>query len=212
MEGEVNLYFEDEIMPADHLAVDAKSARTVDENGFLHVGKSHISKETVIPYRGNEIPGWQALGLDPERIYFGYRKGEELKKAAPTFNGLPLLRDHHHESAENPQKEPRIGTLGTSAEYRAPYLDNALVVTDAAAIAEIESGERVELSCSYRYDPVFEPGVFADTDYDFVMTNIRGNHCALVVEGTRGARCGCGRFCRNHQQKGVKHRSPHTWG
>ncbi|HIU17301.1 MAG TPA: hypothetical protein IAB01_02495 [Candidatus Avidesulfovibrio excrementigallinarum] len=46
-------------MPADHLAVDAKSARTVDENGFLYVAKSHISKETVKPYpvphtRGDE--------------------------------------------------------------------------------------------------------------------------------------------------------------
>lgn len=170
----------------DKLTFDAKSVRTIDENGFLHVAVSHISKETVNPYRGNEIPGWQERGLDPQRIYFGYRKGEELEKAAPTFNGLPLLRDHHHESAENPQKEFRIGTLGTSAEYRTPYLDNALVVTDASAIAEIENGDRVELSCSYRYVPVFEPGTFEGKPYDFVMTDIRGNHCALVVEGRAG--------------------------
>lgn len=182
----VNLYFEDEVMPSDNLTFDAKSVRTVDENGFLHVAVSHISKETVNPYRGNEIPGWQERGLDPQRIYFGYRKGEELEKAAPTFNGLPLLRDHHHESAERPQKEFRIGTLGTEAAYRAPYLDNALVVTDASAIAEIENGDRVELSCSYRYVPVFEPGTFEGKPYDFVMTDIRGNHCALVVEGRAG--------------------------
>lgn len=63
------------------LALDAASKRHKDVNGFLHVDASNISKETVNPYYGREIPGWEGLGLEPERIYMGYRPGEELKKA-----------------------------------------------------------------------------------------------------------------------------------
>ena len=44
----------------------APSQRETDENGFLHVGASHITKATVNPYYGREIPGWQEAGLDPE--------------------------------------------------------------------------------------------------------------------------------------------------
>ena len=40
------------------LALDAASKRHKDVNGFLHVDASNISKETVNPYYGREIPGW----------------------------------------------------------------------------------------------------------------------------------------------------------
>ena len=36
-------------MSTSALAFDASSARTVDENGFLHVTSSHITKATVNP-------------------------------------------------------------------------------------------------------------------------------------------------------------------
>lgn len=170
----------------DFLTLDSATLRRIDENGFLHVTASHISKECVNPYYGREIPGWEDLSLDPERIYQGYRSGEALREGAATFNGLPLLRDHHVESAENPQKEHRVGSLGTDAAFNAPYLDNSLIFTDADAIAAIESGEARELSAAYKYDPDFTPGEFRGEKYDFVMTNIRGNHVALVEEGRAG--------------------------
>jgi len=162
------------------------SMRTKDENGFLRVASSHISKETVNPYYGREIPGWQELGLDPEHMYYGYRAGEELKKAASTFDGLPLLLGHHVESADAPQKEYRVGSSGTDARWNAPYLDNSLFITDAEAIRAVENGEMKEISCAYLYDPDFTPGEFRGTPYDFVMRNIRGNHIALVKEGRAG--------------------------
>ena len=39
-------------MSAPALAFDAASARSLDENGFLHVTSSHITKATVNPYYG----------------------------------------------------------------------------------------------------------------------------------------------------------------
>ena len=75
------------------LAFD-RSARHVDVDGRLHVAASHISKAAVNPYYGREIPGADTLGLDPARVYQLLRDPEELAKAAPTFNNLPLLSKH----------------------------------------------------------------------------------------------------------------------
>lgn len=171
------------------LTLDASpSRRRVDENGFLHVASSHVTKEQVAPYHGREIPDWQALGLDPERLYWGYRPAAELARAVPTINGLPILWGHSPESAEEPQVERRIGSMGTDAAWRPPYLDNSLIFTVQEAIDAITSGRERELSLSYRYDPDFSvPGTFEGQPYDFVMRNIRGNHLALVPQGRAGA-------------------------
>ena len=172
----------------DTLSLDAApSMRSKDANGFLHVASSNISKEVVNPYYGREIPGWEEKGLDPNHIFYGYRAGEELAKAAKTFDGLPLLIDHHIEDAEDPQKEYRVGSLGTDARWEAPYLKNSLIVTDAEAIRAIEDGRMKELSCAYRYEPDWTPGTFEGVPYDFIMRNIQGNHVALVEEGRAGA-------------------------
>jgi len=172
---------------SDRCAWDAQSKRRRDENGFLHVSSSPITKEQVAPYRGDELPGWEERGLDPERIYYAYRPAEELEKAAPTCNGLPILLEHAPESADAPQKERRIGSMGTDAVWAAPYLVNSLIFTVATAIEAIESEKIRELSLSYRYDQDWTPGTFQGQPYDFVMRNIRGNHLALVPEGRAGA-------------------------
>ncbi|MDR1920269.1 MAG: DUF2213 domain-containing protein, partial [Candidatus Adiutrix sp.] len=172
--------------PLKHMVFDVGSRRRKDDNGFLHVAVSHISKETVNPYYGREVTDWEDLGLDPDKIYYGYRAGEELAKGAETFNGLPLLLGHYPESAEAPQKEHRVGSLGTEAAFNAPYLDNALIITDARAIEAVESGHCRQLSASYQFTPVMTPGEFQGDAYDFIMTDIRGNHVALVEEGRAG--------------------------
>ena len=76
------------------MALDRASVRTVDRNGFLHVSVSNISKAGVNPYYGEEIPGWQSLGLDPKKIYQLLRDPAELEAAVSTFNNLPILSDH----------------------------------------------------------------------------------------------------------------------
>lgn len=170
------------------LAFDrSPTRRAFDENGFMRVTACHITKETVNPYYGREVPGWQELKLDPEKIYYGYRSGEELEKAVRTFEGLPLLLGHHVESAEDPQKEFRVGSSGNDATWNSPYIDVSLFVTDAEGIRAIEQGKARELSCAYLYEPDFTAGNFGGQDYDFVMRDIRGNHIALVEEGRAGA-------------------------
>ncbi len=178
---------EDKPMNRHDLAMDSASKRSIDRNGFMHVEISNITKESVDPYRGYEIPRSKEFGFDPDKIYMGYRSGEELKKAAHTFNGLPITREHHVDSAENPQREHRVGSVGTDCAYNAPYLQASVTITDGEAIRKIESGERMEFSAGYFFEPVFEKGEFEGKAYDFIMTEIKGNHIALVETGRAGA-------------------------
>ncbi|MGK4923157.1 DUF2213 domain-containing protein [Bordetella hinzii] len=168
------------------LAFDRATVRRIDADGRMHVEISNISKATVNPYRGSEIPDWEALGLDANRIYFLLRDPHELEKAATTFNNIPLLSKHIPVSAADPQKEFVVGATGSNASYQAPYLKNSLVVWDAVAIALIESDEQKELSSAYRYRADMTPGVYEGVAYDGVMRDIRGNHVALVEVGRAG--------------------------
>ena len=170
------------------LAFDKKSLRHYDANGNLHVALCNISKETVNPYRGDEIPGWEELGLDPDRVYQMYRPGDELAKAAKTFNNMTLFFEHPDDAVtpENPVKEQACGSLGTDAQFVSPYLQNSIVVTDAEAIKGVEDGTCDQISSSYSYEPDMSSGVFNDLRYDGKMVNIAANHVALVPEGRAG--------------------------
>ena len=163
-----------------------ETARTFDENGYLHVSTSNITKEQVVPYVGDTIPGWRDLGLNPKKVYQIYRPADEIEKAAETFNGLPLSLDHWEMDAQNMPKDKIVGSLGTDASFDAPYLKNSLTVTDADAIKRIQNGEFRDLSAGYLCDVVMEPGMFDGKSYDGRMKNIRGNHVALVREGRAG--------------------------
>ena len=164
----------------------APSQRRVDENGFMHVDSCHVTKEQVVKYYGREIPGWRELGLDPERLYNVYRPGDEIEKAAATFDGLPLQLQHHIDSADEPQTEYRVGSISRPV-WHAPYLDCDLHITNGAAISAVEHGDFKEISAAYLYEPVIESGEFDGTPYEIVMRNLRGNHVALVPKGRAGA-------------------------
>ena len=171
------------------LAFDKGSVRSVDENGFLHVKISPLTRVQVAPYYGKEIPGWRGLGLDPDKIYKGYRPESELKKATTieSINGIPIQLRHHPDFAEDPAKDTRIGATGTDGKYASPYLMNSLHFFDKKARDLIESEALRELSLAYRYKPDFTPGKTEDgQEYDFIMRDISGNHLALVEQGRAG--------------------------
>lgn len=163
-----------------------RSMRSYDEDGRLHVETSNISKATVNPYYGSEIPNHDKLGLDPKKVYYMLRDPEELEKAVQSFNNLPLLSKHIPVSADEPQKDVIVGTTGSDAKFEDGYLKCSLAVWDSEAIAGIESGEQMELSSAYRYVADMTPGEFNGMHYDGVMRDIVGNHVALVDVGRAG--------------------------
>jgi len=147
------------------LAFDRSSVRSFDADGRMHVAVTHISKANICSYYGHEIPGHEELGLDAAKIYRLWRDPAELEKSAPTFRNLPLLRRHNQ-----------------------PYLDASLCIWDAEAIAGIESEQLEELSSAYRYKAEMVPGETPDGGrYDGRMTDIIGNHLALVEVGRAGS-------------------------
>lgn len=169
------------------LALD-RSARRIDVDGRLHVDNSHISKAAINPYYGKEIPRWEEMGLQPDRIYYLFRDPAELAAGAHTFARLPILKRHTSApfTAVDAEKDLIIGSIGSNVRFNDPYLDADLAFWDADAIAAIDTGAIRELSCGYRYDADMTPGEYQGQPYDGRMTNIVGNHLALVEVGRAG--------------------------
>lgn len=173
-------------MNKNTVAFDKASARHYDDNGFLIVDSTVITKAAVNPYYGKEIPDYESLGLDPEKIYNMLRDPAELEKGMHTLGEKQLLIKHIFVSADEPQKESIAGTIGSNLEMVGNDVKGSLTVWDKEAINLIESGKLAELSASYFYDPVMRSGTFNGEPYDGIMTNIRGNHVALVERGRIG--------------------------
>lgn len=164
-----------------------RSNRTKDVDGRLFVADCNISKANVCPYLGREIPEWQALGLDPTRVYHMYRDPVELEKAASTFNGVQLLIIHKAVSAEQPEHRLVVGSVGTDCRFEAPFLKASINVWTQEAIDLIEREEQRELSSSYRYRAEMLGGTLHGATFDGRMLDIRANHVALVTEGRAGS-------------------------
>lgn len=160
--------------------------RTVDVDGRLHVEISNISKALVNPYRGSEIPGAEALGLDPGKVYKLLRHPDELEKAASTFNNIPVLSEHSPVFADDHKPELVVGSTGTDAVFEFPYLKNSLVLWAKDAIEDVDNRDKCELSCAYRYRADMTPGLWDGVPYDGVMRDLIGNHVALVGVGRAG--------------------------
>jgi len=169
-------------MNKNTVAFDKASARHYDDNGFLIVDSTVITKAAVNPYYGKEIPEYESLGLDPEKIYNMLRDPAELEKGMHTLGEKQLLIKHIFVSSDDPQKESIAGTIGSNLEMVGNDVKGSLTVWDKEAINLIESGKLAELSASY----FMKSGTFNGQPYDGIMTNIRGNHVALVERGRIG--------------------------
>jgi len=161
--------------------------RRYDADGRLHILRTPISKATVNPYYGREIPGSEQLGLEPERVYYLLRDPGELAKAAPSFARNQLMFVHTAVSAEDPKQDSIAGTIGSDVEFQAPYLIADLCIWDVEAIAGVETDTVRELSASYCYRADMTPGMYESQRYDGVMRDIQGNHVALVKAGRAGS-------------------------
>ena len=170
-------------MPDIVFAFDRKTARSIDADGRMRVKDCILSTAEVNPYRGREIPDKEGtLNLDPNKVYDLYRDPEELRKAVASFEGVPLMIKHIPQTADAPRKEYQAGAVH-SITFDGKNLRGDLLVSDGVAIDLIESDTLSDLSCGYRYKPVMRSGDADGTRYDGVMTEIQGNHVALVDDG-----------------------------
>lgn len=178
----------------EFLALD-RSMRRMDVDGHLFVEMTNLSKANVCPYYGREIPNGKELGLNPEQVYLLYRDPAELRAAAPTVAGKPLLKHHKPVTSEDHPDELVVGSVGTDIRYEHPYLRGPLSVWRQDAIDAINADPRDpeapeqqrELSPGYRYRADMTPGTSPEgVAFHGSMRDIKFNHVAIVSEGRTG--------------------------
>ena len=163
----------------------------IDVNGFKVIEAMPISKVGVFPYLGKQIDYDGEMGLEPNRIYNVFRSPEALfdADAIKSFNGKPFIDNHEMlgQGFTPVDKRPADGTIYNvrqSMDMPEYLIADTNIFTDKM-IKKIADGKR-ELSLGYRCQYVPQAGVYNGTPYEFIQTNLRGNHLALVEHG----RCG----------------------
>lgn len=168
---------------------NAPTHRKEDDNGYLFVDKSPILKAGVLEYYGSELAdgGDGTIGgrrLDPDKIYKVYISEDELKKGADSFKLLPITNDHKWLGRDGSDaRDYQEGTSGDTVTVDHGMIYVPLKFTGDEIVADLKSGDKEELSASYTNELTWADG---NPDYDFVASDIKGNHIALVEKG----RCG----------------------
>lgn len=107
-----------------------------------------------------------------------------------SFQMLPLTNLHPRTKSglldSKTAKGETVGSTGDSVKQDGEFLAGSLMVVDAKAVADVESGERRELSCGYTCEWDETPGTYNGQPYDVIQRKIRGNHVALVDVGRAG--------------------------
>ncbi|EAN0878309.1 DUF2213 domain-containing protein [Salmonella enterica] len=122
------------------LAFDRASVRQFDKVGRLQIERSNLSKANVCGYFGHEIPGAEALGLDPQKLYQLYRDPDELRKAVSTFNNIPVLCRHKPDYPGAPAREYRVTPISAGGIPPHGKDFNGLMHDITAAIRYVQAG------------------------------------------------------------------------
>lgn len=153
-----------------------------DNSGYLICYDCILARTGSYDYLESEI----MQGGDPNKIVKVYRTPEEVfsPEAIASFENKPFCNEHPQDDVtpEN-YKDLMVGTI-RNIRRGTGNLENCLVgdviVFDPEVQELIKSGEKRELSLGYNTD------IIQDQSGRYVMTNIRGNHLALVDSGRAG--------------------------
>lgn len=163
---------------------ESGSARVVDTNGWYEVKDNPLSLVGVFPYLGRSIGA-----PDPDKVYMVLRPEEELadQECIDSFKLLPWIDEHVMLGGEfTPAEEKGVdGVIGENVYYKNGKLYGNIKVFSDKMAALIEADKK-ELSCGYRCEWDFTPGIWNGQRYDAIQRKIRGNHLALVEKGRMG--------------------------
>lgn len=167
---------------------DISTNREYTDEGYLRV-PANISRIGVQLYTAIEMG---KVGASPDELVNIYRPADEVftDESLASFINKPITNNH----------PPTLLDAKTAAKYSVgmsidkirrnhSYVRATLLITDAAAIREIENG-KVELSNGYTSDIEWVAGVTdGGESYEGIQRNIRGNHIAIVAHGRAGKTC-----------------------
>ena len=116
------------------------------------------------------------------------RLAEDVFKedAINSFKLLPITNDHPAEEVNSTNvKELAVGFTGEDIQKQDNYLLTKLKITDKDTIDAINNGKR-GLSYGYKVNLIKKDGVHKGKKYDYIQTDIKGNHLAVVSHGRAG--------------------------
>ena len=156
------------------------TSRTFTDEGFLRV-PGRVARIGIQEYLACE------LGLDgePNRVVKVMRPESEVFKqeSLDTYLGADATNDHPSELVNpNSYKDASVGVCVGPGTRDGDFVVCDMIIKDAAAIKAIESG-KVQLSAGYK--SVYKDAP-TDADYEFIQTDIRINHVALVDRARAG--------------------------
>jgi len=98
-----------------------------------------------------------------------------------TLAGAPVTIGHPGKVAPENYRNYTVGHVADQVERKDDrFVATHLRVQDAKAVAGVEKGELLEISCGYDCDAVPEKGEYNGEKYDARQTNIVYNHVALL--------------------------------
>lgn len=149
------------------------------EEGFL-TGTCCVTCAGVYSYLGSEI-------AQPPGTYNVLRPIEAIRQAASQL-AAKVITNLHPAQFVTPENASKLSVGFTGSNVNEVdgncFVDET--ITDKAAIDDVQNKKLVAFSCGYEADLVRQSGVWHGTAYDFVQSNFKYNHIALVPEGRAG--------------------------
>lgn len=160
-------------------------------DGYLAVN-AKIARIGLYKYARSEIGDTEG---DPNELVNVYRPEAEVfdKEAMASFAHKPITLNHPRDAVgkDNWRKYTR-GMSGGRVARVGDFLEIPMVVNDGEAITAIENGTR-QLSAGYSASITIGDNVTPEGEpYRAIMSDIRGNHIAIVAQGRAGSQCRIG--------------------
>lgn len=156
-----------------------------DTSGFLTLS-GVLARTGTQDYYGFEL----CDKLEPMKKYSVFRPKEEVlnKDSLDTFTNATVTDDHPNEAVtiDNIRvlDKGSLSNISTFEKDGEHFISATATIKDKNLIKKIQDG-KVELSVGYTNDLKEGSG----KDYDFMQTNIRVNHVAVVDKGRCGGEC-----------------------
>lgn len=152
------------------------------EDGYL-VAEARVARTGIQDYLGTEIDPDNEHGLRDKPIVRVYRPESAVfhADAMHSYAYRPMTNGHPGGDGVNSQnwKDVAIGQTGGEVVRDGQFVKVPLVLMDAKAIEDYESGKR-ELSMGYGAEVVFQDGVSPDGEqYDCFLGPMKMNHLSL---------------------------------
>lgn len=178
------------MLMADRLTLDAPR-RTAD--GYMAV-RARAARTGIYKYAGSEIDPENTHGLRDQPMVNVLRDERTVfdERSMRSFIGKPITDGHPKEPVNASNWKKYADGVIMGAVRDGEYLAFDLLLMDAQAIADVESGSR-ELSNGYDAKLQFGDFVAPDgTKCQARQDAIFGNHTARVSNGRAGAECRIG--------------------